>query len=219
MDVFDVLDILNHFAIITNVITLDRSYVKTQDLTEMKYAATQNEYGYNLMAPSAVVNCLVQLLTNPGSPEEAYKMNTALKTLDVKKNGNSEKFYELLEEVLSRRLLFQNMAQIYSPRIEEVKTNKELIIILVNNKLIDMTHFEELAGSSDTELRIAHYIIHNINSYRKLGCFAYLSGSWSRDSNMVEQVLEIQFEIECFQMARLEDLINQDEKRKACLIY
>ena len=164
MGVFDVLDILNHFAIITNVITLDRSYLKTQDLTEMKYAATQNEYGYNLMAPSAVVNCLVQLLTNPGSPEEAYKMNTALKTLDIKKNGNSEKFYELLEEALSRTLLFQKMAQIYSPLTEEVKTNKELIrpIILVNNKLIDMTHLEELAGSSDTELRIAHYIIHNL---------------------------------------------------------
>ena len=218
MGVFDALDILKHFAIITNVITLDRSYLKTHDLTEMKYAATQNEYGYNLMVPSAVVNCLVQLLTNPGSPEEANKMNTALKSIDVKKNRNSERFYELLEEVLSR-LLFQKMAQIYSPLIEEVKTNKELIIILVNNKLINMTHLEELAGSSDTEVRIAHYIIHSINSYRKLRRFANLCSNWCRDTNLVEQVLEIQFEIECFQIARLDDLLNQDEKRKSCLIY
>ena len=204
MGIFDVIHILNHFAVltVTNVVTLDRSYLKTTDLAAMMYCATVNEYGYNLMAPSKVVNFLIELLTNPGSPEEAYKMNTALKALDLKKNGNANKFYELMREALSRRLLFQKLSQIYAPLVEEIKTNKELLIILVNNKLIDMSHLEELAGSNETPLRITHYIVHNVNSYGKLRRFCYLCTQWCRDTYMIEQILEIKFEIEMFQMTR-----------------
>ena len=87
------------------------------------------------MTQSSVARHLVELLTNPGTPEEAFKMNSALKALDLKKNGHAAKFYELLGEALLRRMMFQKLSQIYAPLIEEVKANKEFLIILVNNKL------------------------------------------------------------------------------------
>ena len=185
----------------------------------MKHCTYRTEFGLNLMAPSRVAEHLVQLLTNPGSPEQAYRMNSALKALDIVKNGNAVKFYDSLKEALERRLMFQKMSQIYAPLIEEVRVNKEFLIILVNNKLIDLSHLEELAGNDQTPVRTAQYIIHNINSLKKLSRFSFLCEQWCRDVNMIDQIFEIQFEIEMFQLSRINDLIVEDGKKKICLIY
>ena len=219
MGLLEVIDMLHQFAVITDVITLDRNYLKTTDLSKMKYCAFQNEYGYNLVADSGVVRHLVELLTNPRSLEETLKMNSALKTLDLRKNGNAYKFYELLGEAMHRRLIFQKLTQIYASLIEEIKINQEFLLILVNNKLIDLGHLQELAWNNQTPIRTAHYIIHNINSYRKLMRFTFLCQQWCRDINMVNQLLEIQFEIEMYQLVRLAEMIEEDSKKKACFIY
>ena len=219
MGILEVIDTLHRFAIITNVITLDRACVKTNILSEMKHCAYRTELGLNLMAPSRVAEHLVGLLTNPGSPEEAYRMNSALKALDIIKNGNAVKFYTLVKEAMERRLLFQKMSQIYAPLIEEVKVNKEFLIVLVNNRLIDLAHLEELSGNDQTPIRTAHYIIHNINSLKKLSKFSFLCEKWCRDVNMVEMIFEIQFEIEMFQLSKIDDLIEKDGQKKICLIY
>ena len=126
LGIFEVLDILNQFAILTDVITLDKSYLRTNDLSKMMYGAKLSEHGYpNLKARSDLVKHLVQLLTNPGSPEEATKMNTALKVLNQKLKGNTTRFYDMLSEGVHQRMLFQKLSQIYAPLIEEVKTNKK----------------------------------------------------------------------------------------------
>ena len=216
MGLFDVLDILNHFGVITGVFTLDVSCLQTYDLEKMRHVATKSEYGFNLKAPSAAINLIVQLITNPGSPEEAYTINTALKTLDLKKNGNTIKFYELMGEAMSRRLIFTKLSQIYTHLIEELKANKELLIMLINNKLIELSHLEELMGD---EIKIAHYIIHNVNTYRKLKKFTKICQSCCRDTNLIELIFEINFEIDCYQMSRLSDVINDDMKKRACFIY
>ena len=36
---------------------------------------------------------------------------------------------------------------------------------------------------------------------------------------MVQQILEIQFEIEMYEITRLNDMMDQDATKKACLIY
>ena len=43
--IFKILDVLNEFQVITDVVTLDQYYLKTTDLTKMKFAAIHNEYG------------------------------------------------------------------------------------------------------------------------------------------------------------------------------
>ena len=216
MGVFDIIDILNHFQVITGVITLDVHCIRTEKLEEMRHVATESQHGYNLMAPSRVIEYLAQLITNPANPEAAYAINTALKTVDLKKNGNSQQFYDLLSESMARRLVFTKLSQIYCPLIEEIRMNKELLIMLVNQKLIDMVHLQELSGDV---MKISHFIIHNINSFRKLKMFASICHKWCRDTNLVELVYELTFDIECYQMGKLGDRINEDMKKKACLIY
>ena len=217
MGVFEVIDILNNFEIATGVVTLDSSCVKTRELQFMKHVATRSAMGLHIMDHSAAINYLVQLITNPGSPDEAYTINMALKTLDLKKNQNTRSFYEMLGEAMTRRLMFTKLSQVYAPLIEEYKTNKELIVMLINNKLLDFAHVQELEGD---EMKLAHYTIHNINSYRKLRRFSQiLSRWWCRDTNLIELVYEITFDIECYQMTKIEDRIEEDMKKKACLIY
>ena len=216
MGLFEVLDVFNKFQVATGVFMLDIACLRTEELENMKHVATKNQFGYSLMAPSAAIEYLVQLVTNPVSPEEAYTINTALKTLDLKKNGNTRYFYEVLEDAMAKRLIFTKLTQIFAPLIEELKINKELLIMLVNYKLLDMTHLQELAGD---EVKIAHYAIHNINTYRKLKKFMSICRRWCRDTNLIELIFEITFNIECFQMAKLGDRINDDMKIKACLLY
>ena len=82
---------------------LDEHYLKTTDLAKVKFGATRSEYGYlNLKATSYIVNYLVKLITNPGSPKEALEINTALKSLS-KKHDQSRKFCAMLHEGLHRR--------------------------------------------------------------------------------------------------------------------
>ena len=82
MGVFEVIDILNYFKVATGVITLDASCLKTRELQHMKHVATRTQLGLHIMDPSKVISYLVNIITNPGSPEEAYQINTALKTLE-----------------------------------------------------------------------------------------------------------------------------------------
>ena len=127
LGIFEVLDVLNPFAILTDVITLDKSYQRTNNLSKMMYGAKLSEHGYlNLKARSDLVKHLVQLLTNPGSLEEATQMKSDLKALNQKLKGNMTRFYDMLSEGVHRRMLFQKLSQIYAPLIEEVKTNKEI---------------------------------------------------------------------------------------------
>ena len=219
MGIMEIIDILNHFSVLTDVVTLDKACLKTEELSEMRHVATESQNMYTLMAPSRVVEHLVELLTNPASPEEAYKINSALKTLCFRKFGNTTKFYELISEALHRRLLFTKLSQIYAPLIEEVKTNKDLLILLINNKLIDMDHLQELSGCQEYHVRVAHYIIHNINSYKKLSRFNYYMQNWCRDTNMVDLLMEVSFDIEMYQMKKITDKIVEDSKQSACLIY
>ena len=124
--VFEVLDVLSRFNIITDVLTLDCHYLRTDDVEKMAYGATQSEFGYlNLKAQSDLVKHLIKLITNPGSPEEAVNINSALKCLCLKTTNNTTRFYELLSEGLHRRMLFQKLSQIYAPLIEEIKINKD----------------------------------------------------------------------------------------------
>ena len=220
LGIFEVSDILNQFAILTDVITLEKSYHRTINLSKMMYGAKQSEHGYlNLKARSDLVKHLVQLLTNPGSQEEATQMNSALKALNQKLKGNTTRFYNMLSEGVHRRMLFQKLSQIYAPLIEEVKTNKEMLIMMLNNKLNEMNHLQELSGHDETPVRIAHYIIHSVNSYQKLNTFTYICQTWCRDTNMIEQLLDITFEIQMFQCSKLQDKITEDSKKIICEIY
>ena len=216
MGLLEVLDILNHFEVATGIFTLDVHCLQTEELEKMRHLATKSQFGFSLMAPSRAVEYFVQLITNPVSPEEAYKINTALKTLDLKKNGNTQQFYALMGEAMARRLIFTKLSQIYCPLIEEYKSNKKLLIMLTNNKLLDLNHIQEL---NVDQMKLAHYTIHNVNSRIKLQRFSQIISRWCRDTNLIELVFEINFELACYQMAKLDERITEDAKKNACLIY
>ena len=203
MGVFEVIDILNYFNAATGVITLDASCLKTRELQHMKYVATRTQLGLHIMNPSTVVSYLVKIITNPGSPEEAYQINTALKNNDM------------LEDVMVRRLLFTKLSQVYWPLIQEYK-NKEVILTLINNRLLDFNHVQELNGD---EMKLSHYTIHNINSYNKLRRFTKIISRYCRDTNLIELVFEINFEFECYHISKIGDTITEDIKKNACFIY
>ena len=218
--IFEVIDVLQKFSIISNVITLDQHYLRTDDVTKMMFGASITECGYfNLKARSDLVKHLVQLITNPGSPEEALKINSALKTLCRKVNNNAVKFYGMVSEGMHGRLIFQKLSQVYAPLIEEIKTNKEFLIMLINNQLIEMDHLQELTNGSDQDMKISHYIIHNVNSYRKLKKFLCIVQNWVRDTNMVEQIEEIIFDLEMFQCAKINDKITTASQKILCELY
>ena len=103
--VFAVLDVFCQFQVITDVVTLDRNYLKTNDLSKMAYGATRSPQGYlNLKAQSDLVKMLITIICNPGSPEEAVKINTSLKTLCMKIYNDAGRF---LSEGRHRRMMFQ----------------------------------------------------------------------------------------------------------------
>ena len=114
---------------VTSVITLDKHYLKTEDVTKIQYGAVRSEQGYlNLKAQSDLVKMLLKIICNPGSPEESLRINTALKTLGMKVDDNAGRFYQLLSEGLHRRMIFNKLSQIYGSLAEEIKVNKELLI-------------------------------------------------------------------------------------------
>ena len=98
-NVWNILDVFNTFQVITDVLTLDQSLVKTTVPEEMKFGVTLNDQGYwKNRSANFLLQHLVKLISNPGLPEEAVKINTALKTLCIKQNGSSSKFYEMVSE-------------------------------------------------------------------------------------------------------------------------
>ena len=81
LGVFQVIDVFKRFDVVTSVVTLDKHYMKTEDVTKIRYGAVKLEHGYlNLKTQSDLVNMVLQILCNPGSPEEGVRINTALKT-------------------------------------------------------------------------------------------------------------------------------------------
>ena len=114
--VFSILDVLRQFQVVTNVVTLDQSFLKTEDLTKIPYGATRSVHGYlNLKAQRDLVKIIINIICNPGSPEEAVKINTALKSLYKKVHKDAGRFYALISEGFHRRMLFQKLSQIYGP--------------------------------------------------------------------------------------------------------
>ena len=199
---------------------LDRNYHRTEEVEEMRFGAILTEVGYNtaysLKAYGNLIKHPVTIICNPGSPEEAIKINSALKTLCLKINKNTGQFYGLLIEGLHRRMIFRKLSQVYAPLNEELKVNKEFIIVMIKNKLMSMENLQELSGDP---IKISHYIIHNINNYRRLKTFLYICQNWIRDRNLIEELEEIVFEIELFQCSEIKEKIKEDRQKKLCKIY
>ena len=164
----------------------------------------------------------MNIICNPGSPNEAIRINSALKTLCKKIYGNAGKFYGLMSVGMHKRNLFQKLSQLYSPLTEEIKVNKEFLIMMLNNKLIDMEHLNELSNGvngNDQAMRIAHYIIHNVNNYKRLKNFLYIVQGWVMDTNLVEDLEEIVFDIEMSLCRKIEGKIKEDINKPLCGIY
>ena len=208
--VFAVIDALQKMNVITDVITLDRDYNRTDVLENMKWGAFMTKDGFRLKAPSDLIKHLIWIICNPGSPEEAIKINSALKCLCFKLNENTGRFYNLMSEALHRRMMFYKLSQIYSPLIEEVKVNQEFLNMMINSNLISMD--QELAG-------IANFLVHNINDYQRLKQFLFIVENSVRDRNLIEDLEEIVYEIEIYQCGRIEDKIKEDIEKKLCLLY
>ena len=208
--VFAVIDALEKMNVITDVITLDRDYNRTDVLENMKWGAFMTKDGFRLKAPSDLIKHLIWIICNPGSPEEAIKINSALKCLCFKVNENTGRFYDLMSEALHRRMMFYKLSQIYSPLIEEVKVNQEFLNMMINSNLISMD--QELAG-------IANFLVHNINDYQRLKQFLFIVENSVRDRNLIEDLEEIVYEIEIYQCGRIEDKIKEDIEKKLCLLY
>ena len=224
LGVFTVIDVLKKFEVLTNIIMLDKHYLKTVDLNKVKYGATKHEeHGYlTLKAQSDLIKLVCNVICNIGSPEEGLRINSALKTLCMMVDGNANRFYGLMSEGLHRRMIFQKLSQIYGPLTEEIKVNKELLIMLINNKLITIDHINELSYGVDGNVqasRIAHYIIHNVNHYRRVKNLLYIVQNWVRDKNLVENLEEIVFDIEMCQCSKIEDKIKEDMTKSLCELY
>ena len=158
----------------------------------MKFAATRNDQGlWTNRTTEFIVYHISKQISLPGSVEEAMKINTALKSLTIKRLGNSSQFYELISEGCHPRMLFQKLSQIAGPLEEELKTNSELLIMIIDRKLMAMGHLHELSSFPDRPTKITHHIIHNINHYQRLKTFLYIIQNWSFDQNLVELMEEI----------------------------
>ena len=91
--VFNEIYVLTKFGLVTDVITLDSNYHRTEEVEEMRFGAILTEVGYStaysLKAYSDLIKHPVTIICNPGSPKEAIKINSALKTLCLKINKNT----------------------------------------------------------------------------------------------------------------------------------
>ena len=139
--IWNIIDVFNTFNIITDVLTLDSSLLETKKPEDMRFAATLNDQGlWTNRTTQYIVYHLTKIVSCPGSPEEATKINTALKTLCIQLYGNSAKFYDILSEGAHRRMIFQKLSQIAGPLEDEVKVNTEFLVMLVNRKLLSLHH-------------------------------------------------------------------------------
>ena len=222
--VFDVIDALRKFGVLIDVVTLNKEFHETDVLEEMKFGAILTEVGYsiayNLKAQSDLIKHLIKIICNPGSEgsEVVVKINSALKCLCLKVNGNTDRFYSLMSDAMYKRMMFQKISQIFLPLIEEVKVNKEFLNCMINSKLIDLNHLNQLTGNEQS-MKIAHYIVNNVNDIRRLKQFLYIVKNWVRDRNLIEDLEETAYEIVIYQCGRIENKIKEDIEKKLCLLY
>ena len=220
LGMWSVIEIFEKFNVITDVLTLDKGLRATTLATEMAFGATRNEYGvWTNRTCEFLLEHLVKIISNPGSPDEACRINTAIRTLTIKKHGDATEFYNVMTEGLHRRVMFQKMCQIAGPLADEVSTNSELLIMLINRDLMTMKHLQELSTFPDRNNKVANYLIHNVNNYYRLKVFLYVIQTWARDTNLIELVEEIAFDMEVCQCNKLNDRIAEDKVKKLCYIY
>ena len=220
LGIWAIIEVLEEFGVITDVLTLDENLRSTKKKEEMVYGAVRNEQGLWQKRSVDYLLChLLKIISNPGSGEEATKINTAIKTLTKKQHGESSDFYKILSEGLHRRALFQKMSQIAGLLSDEIQVNSEFLIIMINNELLTMKHLQELTESPDRPVKIAHYLIHNENTYHRLKVFIFCVKNWCRDTNLIELVEEIGFEMEMIQSVKLQQKVEEDQPKKLCLIY
>ena len=82
MRVFAVIDALNTFGIITDIVTLGNDYRRTKALEDIRFGAVLSQEGYlTLKAQSELIKMIINIICNPGSPHEAKKINSDLKCL------------------------------------------------------------------------------------------------------------------------------------------
>ena len=221
LGVWSLLAIFEEFEVITNVLTLDQHLRTTSNHNEMKFGATRNSRGlWENRTVDYLLQHLIMIISNPGSPDEATKINSALKCLTVEKHGESSDFYKILLEGLNRRMLFQKLSQIACLLTDEIAINSELLIMLINRELLSMTHLQELSTFKDRNVKIAHYLVHNINHYHRLKIFLFVIQNWCKDKNLIELLEEIVFEMEIIQSPNLQHKVENDRQMKQlCLIY
>ena len=220
LGIWSIIDAFRHFNIVTDVLTLDASLLSTTNVEEMKFAATRNDQGlWTNRSTEFIVYHLTKLISSPGTVEEAMKINTALKCLSTKKFGNSSQFYELISEGCHRRMMFQKLCQIAGPLEDELQTNSEFLIQLINRKLMELQHLQELSSFPDRSTKIAHYIIHNINHSYRLKSFLYIVQNWCLGRNLIELMEDVCFDIEIAQSPIIEHKIQEDLKETTCDIY
>ena len=135
LGIWNILEVFDTFNVITNVLTLDQHLRTTNDHSQMKFGATRNSQGlWQNRTVEYLLNHLIRIISNSGSPEEATKINTALKCLTIKQHGNSSDFYKILSEGLHRHTLFKKLSQITEPLTDEIAVNSELLVMLNNRE-------------------------------------------------------------------------------------
>ena len=220
LGIWNIIDVFRQFKITTDVLTLDQHLLETEDVNQMKFAATINDQGlWTNRCTENIVLHLTNMIAKPGTVEEVTRINSALKVLCMKKFGNTSKFYGLMSEGINRRMIFQKMCQLAGPLEDEIATNTEFLIMLVNRKLVDLDHLHQLSSFTDRSTKIAHYIIHNINHSHRLKIFLYIVQNWCVDRNLIELTEEIAFDVEIVQSPHIERKITDDMKQRICDIY
>ena len=220
LGIWNILEVFDTFNVITNVLTLDQHLRTTNDPSQMKFGATRNSQGtWQNRTVEFLLNHLVRIISNPCSPEEAMKINTALKSLTIKQHGESSDFYKILSEGLHRRTLFQKLSQINELLTDEIAANSELLEMLKSRGLLNMHHLQELTSFSDWNVKVSHYLIQNVNNYYKLKVFLFVIQNWCHDRNLIELLEEISFEMELVQANKLQQKVEEDKMEKKCLIY
>ena len=220
LGIWSLIEIFEKFEVITNVLTLDKDLTQTTEAKDMVYGATRNESGvWQNRTCEFLLEHLVRIISNPGSPDEAARINTAIRTLTIQQHGEASDFYKVLTEGLHRRVMFQKMCQIAGPLADEIAVNSELLIMLINQDLMTMKHLQELSTFSDRNNKVANYLIHNVNNYYRLSVFLFVIQTWVKDTNLIELVEEIAFDMEVCQCHKLNDKINEDKLKKLCYIY
>ena len=220
LGIWGILEIFHKFDIITDVLTLDADLKTTNEGRKMEHGATHNEYGvWTKRTMDYLLQHIIKIISNPGSPDEAAKINTALKTLTISEHNRSDDFYKLISEGLMRRTLFQKLCQIAAPLADEIAVNSELLIMCINRELLTMKHLQELSNYEDRNHKIANYLIHNVNNFYRLSVFLFVIQNWARDTNLIELLEDISFDMEVIQAKKMGDKVEVDKLQRLCLIY